>query len=134
VEPVGRGEPCDDAQVRNIGSVDEKRARDGMVEIRRCLVTLRCADELARFQSQARIDVSAGRVDRQSDSFCERVQPLPNCRPLSVREGFRRAFRRRFGMKLERQPARRNAELSGCLLDPDRAEIAVRSNDVRPHE
>ncbi len=37
-------------------------------------------------------------------------------------------------MQLERQPLRANAELPRGLLDPDRAEITERSNDVRPDE
>jgi hypothetical protein len=37
-------------------------------------------------------------------------------------------------MQLERQPPRANAEFLRSLLDPDRAEITERSNDVRPNE
>ena len=37
-------------------------------------------------------------------------------------------------MQLEGQPTRANAELLRRFLDPDRAEITERSNDVRPYE
>jgi hypothetical protein len=37
-------------------------------------------------------------------------------------------------VQLEWKPTRRHAELLCCLFDPDRAEIAERSNDVGPDE
>jgi hypothetical protein len=55
-------------------------------------------------------------------------------RPLRIAKRLRRTVRRGVGVQLERQPARRDAELLRCLFDPDRAEIAKRSNDVGPDQ
>jgi hypothetical protein len=64
----------------------------------------------------------------------ERAQAPLNRGPLLIAKGLRRPFQRRIGMQLERKPTRLYAKFQRRLLDPDRAEIAKRSNDVGPDQ
>ncbi len=90
------------------------------------------ANQLGRLERQARIVVARRRIDRETDHLRGADQALANCGPSFRRKGFGRAFRRRLRMQLEGKPAQLCVELSCSLFGPDRAEIAVRSNNVGP--
>src|SRR5579863_2912716 len=90
------------------------------------------ANQLRRLERQARIEVTRGRIDRETDHLCRPDQTFANSGPRLGWKRFGCAFRRRFGMKLERKPAQLCVELARRSFGPDRAEIAIRSNNVGP--
>jgi hypothetical protein len=104
------------------------------MEIRRRVITRARTHELHRFEREARIGVTPRRVDRQPDAFCQTRQPRADRRPFGIRKRLVSALRRHLGMQFERQPAGADAQFFRRFLDPDRAEITKRSNDVRPDE
>ena len=124
----------DDGDVADVGTVDEERARHGVMERGGCLVAGASAHELTGLEREPRVGITARRLDRYADLRREHAQSALDRGPLLIAERLRRAARRRIRMQLERKPTRLYAELLRRLLDPDRAEITERSNDVRPDE
>jgi len=100
------------------------------MKTRRSIVAAAGAYEFHGFEREARIRIAPGRVDRYPDLAGKSDEPLADCRPFGIGEGLIGALDRSFGMQFERQPAGAYAQLPRSLLDPDRAEITERSNDV----
>jgi len=124
----------DDPEIGDVGAVDEECARDRVMEGCRGFIAGASAHEFAGLQRETRVDVAARRLDRHADLMRERAQATLDRRPLRIAKGLRCALQRRIGVQLEREPSRRYAELLCCLFDPDRAEVAKRSNDVGPDQ
>jgi hypothetical protein len=123
---VGR----DQSGVGNVCAVDEERSRHRVMKTRRSVVAAAGAYEFHRFERATRIRIAPGRVDRYPDLASKSDEPLADCRPFGIGEGLIGALDRSVGMEFERQPAGAYTQVPRSLLDPDRAEIAERSNDV----
>jgi len=59
----------DNPEIGNVGTVDEERARQCVVQRCRRRVAVPRSHELSGLECKARIDVPARRVDREADSF-----------------------------------------------------------------
>lgn len=130
----GRGVRGDDRDVGDIGAVDEECAGKGVMKGGRRLVAGASAHEFTGLESEPGVDVAARRLDRDADLPREHAQATLDLGPLFIAKGLWRSLQRRIGVQLERKPTRRNTKLPCCFLDPDRAEIAEWSNDIRPDE
>ena len=67
LDPERRRMVRDDVEAADVGAVDEKRARDRMMERRRRGVIGASAHELACFEREPRVHVAARRLDRHAD-------------------------------------------------------------------
>jgi hypothetical protein len=123
----------DDRRIRNVHTIDEKRARHGAVKIGCRLVAALRAHKFHHFERETRIDVTARRVDRDIHAASQVYETLAYSRPLRIGERLIRSLRRCVGMQFEWQPTRTDAELPRRFFDPDRAEVAERSNDIGPN-
>jgi hypothetical protein len=128
--PKSFGVGRDQSGVGDVCAVDEERSRHCLKKTRSSVVAAAGAYEFHRFERETRICIAPGRVDRYPDLVSKSDEPLADCRPFGIGEGLIGALDRSVGMEFERQPAGAYAQLPRSLLDPDRAEIAERSNDV----